>query len=164
MAEVFVYATLEDKHTDYKALGHNLKGSKDAELYNWTKKVYKNGYDTIYLKPNGKVKGKLLVVSDEDLKKLDDWEDRYNRVEIANYNDEPVYAYRLKEKFMPWKSQQQQKWGNSPAGKQAMGQNAVNEFNKATAGKALPQKLSLKPKLPKLNIKPKGILKSSLGM
>jgi hypothetical protein len=42
---------------------------------------------------------------------------------------------------MPWKSRQQEKWGNSPAGKKAMGQSAVNEFNSASRGAKLPKKV-----------------------
>lgn len=41
---------------------------------------------------------------------------------------------------MPFVSRQQQKWGNSPAGKKALGgQAAVNEWNSATKGKSIPK-------------------------
>lgn len=36
---------------------------------------------------------------------------------------------------MPWKSKKQMRWGNSPAGKKALGSKAVKEFNKASKGK-----------------------------
>lgn len=42
---------------------------------------------------------------------------------------------------MPWASDQQRKWGNSPAGHKALGDKAVDEFNNATKGKDLPKKL-----------------------
>jgi hypothetical protein len=45
---------------------------------------------------------------------------------------------------MPWKSRQQEKWGNSPAGKKAMGGKAVQEFNAASKGKKLPKKVKSK--------------------
>lgn len=41
---------------------------------------------------------------------------------------------------MPFKSQAQRKWGNSPVGIKALGgKKAVEEWNKATVGKKLPK-------------------------
>ena len=40
---------------------------------------------------------------------------------------------------MPWESDRQRRWGNSPAGIAAMGQAKVNEFNQASKGMALPE-------------------------
>lgn len=41
---------------------------------------------------------------------------------------------------MPWKSESQKKWGNSPAGIKALGgKKAVAEWNAATVGKKLPK-------------------------
>lgn len=43
---------------------------------------------------------------------------------------------------MPWKSEAQRKWGNSPAGIKALGgKKNVAEWNTATKGKNLPQKV-----------------------
>ena len=39
---------------------------------------------------------------------------------------------------MPWKSAKQMAWGNSPAGKKALGAAGVAEWNAATKGKKLP--------------------------
>lgn len=39
---------------------------------------------------------------------------------------------------MPWESKRQERWGNSPAGKEAMGEKKVAEFNSATKGHKLP--------------------------
>jgi hypothetical protein len=47
---------------------------------------------------------------------------------------------------MPWKSAAQERWGNSPSGKQALGATGVQEWNAATKGKKLPAKLGPKPK------------------
>lgn len=41
---------------------------------------------------------------------------------------------------MPWKSRQQEKWGNSPTGIKALGKSGVDEWNKASKGKKLPKK------------------------
>ena len=41
---------------------------------------------------------------------------------------------------MPWKSEQQRKWGHTPAGTKALGgKRAVAEWEKATGDKKLPQ-------------------------
>lgn len=45
---------------------------------------------------------------------------------------------------MPWKSRQQEKWGNSPAGQKALGKAGVSEWNAASKGLKLPKKV--KPK------------------
>ena len=43
---------------------------------------------------------------------------------------------------MPWKSKQQAKWGHTEAGKKALGgESAVEEWDSATKGKKLPQKV-----------------------
>lgn len=41
---------------------------------------------------------------------------------------------------MPWKSEQQRKWGHTPAGTKALGgKKAVQEWEKATGNKKLPK-------------------------
>ena len=45
---------------------------------------------------------------------------------------------------MPWKSKKQEAWGNSPAGREALGDKGVAEWNHATKGKKLPERV--KPK------------------
>ena len=43
---------------------------------------------------------------------------------------------------MPWKSEAQRRWGNSPAGIRALGgKKEVEHWNKATKGKKLPEKV-----------------------
>jgi hypothetical protein len=50
---------------------------------------------------------------------------------------------------MPWKSNQQRKWGHTPAGEEALGgPSAVSEWDAATKGKKLPHKVKPKPKKP----------------
>lgn len=45
---------------------------------------------------------------------------------------------------MPWVSEKQRRWGNSPAGLKAIGPAGVKEFNKASKGKSLPQRVGKK--------------------
>ncbi len=40
---------------------------------------------------------------------------------------------------MPWASDKQRRFGNSPTGKAKMGAKVVNEFNQASKGKKLPE-------------------------
>lgn len=48
---------------------------------------------------------------------------------------------------MPWKSDAQRKWGNSPAGKKALGgQSKVDEWNAASEGRKLPKHVKKKGK------------------
>ncbi len=42
---------------------------------------------------------------------------------------------------MPWKSGAQRRWGNSPAGHKALGAKGVHEWNEATKGKNLPERV-----------------------
>ena len=42
---------------------------------------------------------------------------------------------------MPAKSKAQLRWVNSPAGHKALGESGVKEWNKATYGKRLPERL-----------------------
>ncbi len=43
---------------------------------------------------------------------------------------------------MPFVSQAQRRWGNSPAGRKALGASGVKEWNSATQGRKLPEKIS----------------------
>ena len=47
---------------------------------------------------------------------------------------------------MPFESKAQTRWGNSPAGHEALGDAGVKEWNSATKGKVLPEKVE-KPKM-----------------
>lgn len=42
---------------------------------------------------------------------------------------------------MPWKSDAQRRWGNSPAGHKALGDAGVHEWNESTKGKSIPEKV-----------------------
>ena len=46
----------------------------------------------------------------------------------------------------PWKSERQERWGNSAAGLKALGKKTVAEFNAASKGKPLPHKAIKVPK------------------
>src|SRR5574337_23141 len=46
---------------------------------------------------------------------------------------------------MPWKSDAQRRWGNSPSGVAAMGQAKVDEFNAASKGMDVPERVGPRP-------------------
>lgn len=46
---------------------------------------------------------------------------------------------------MPFKSKAQERWGNSEAGKKALGVEGVKEWDEATKGKKLPAKVGAAP-------------------
>lgn len=41
---------------------------------------------------------------------------------------------------MPFVSEAQRRWGNSPSGQEALGKEGVKEWNSATKGKSLPER------------------------
>jgi len=45
---------------------------------------------------------------------------------------------------MPWVSDAQRRWGNSPAGRRALGASGVKEWNRATKGRKLPERVKHK--------------------
>jgi hypothetical protein len=45
---------------------------------------------------------------------------------------------------MPWKSDAQRRFGNSPTGRKALGKVAVQEYNEKSKGKKLPEKVKTK--------------------
>lgn len=44
---------------------------------------------------------------------------------------------------MPWKSDSQRRWGHSPSGEKALGKEGVHEFDQASKGKELPEKVGV---------------------
>ena len=55
---------------------------------------------------------------------------------------------------MPFKSLAQERWGNSPAGQKALG-SKLAEFNSASKGMKLPERVKSKPSGILGNLKPK---------
>jgi len=46
---------------------------------------------------------------------------------------------KRRETSMPWESDKQSRWGNSPSGHKALGDAGVEEFNRASKGMDLPE-------------------------
>ena len=64
---------------------------------------------------------------------------------------------------MPWVSAAQRKWGNSPAGHAALGDNGVAEWNAASKGQHPPQRAAVKMKTKTVNLGEKGSFKEHPG-
>jgi hypothetical protein len=60
---------------------------------------------------------------------------------------------------MPYRSKAQERWGNSPAGKKALGAKGVNEWNAASKGLKLPERVKPVKKSKEVGI-PKGASKA----
>ena len=80
-AQVFFYGTLLDDQTRAKALGRHVSGRR-ASLTGWSKKMDKT-YPYLVKKPDSVVHGQVFELTKEDLKKLDDWEKKYYRIEVT---------------------------------------------------------------------------------
>src|SRR4029077_17355957 len=70
---------------------------------------------------------------------------------------------------MPWVSAAQRRWGNSPAGHKALGDAGVAEWNAASKGESVPERVGMKSEHVDLGKKgsfsvKKGALHSMLGI
>ena len=65
---------------------------------------------------------------------------------------------------MPAKSKAQLRWVNSPAGHRALGEKGVEEWNKATSGKRLPERVTSSKLKKRLNAREKSSAKLLRGM
>lgn len=94
--KVFVYGTLKDRSTRDKALGHDVKIHK-GEVDNAEVTDYKSYPDLE--KGHDKVMGDELYLNSKDIKKLDKWEERYDRKKVKLKNGNVDFVYILKDKF-----------------------------------------------------------------
>ena len=107
MLSVFVYGTL--RHDEVRsALGSEpaVKLSNKDTLKGW-KKVCgtleleklkdKKNYCTIVKSPASSVKGKVLVLTSDEIHKTDKWETNYNRQIVTLASGRKAYAYVMKD-------------------------------------------------------------------
>lgn len=96
LSKLFVYGTLKNKDTREKALGHDVKLRK-GEVDNEKVADYKT-YPNLE-KGHDKVTGNELYLNSKDIKKLDKWEERYDRKKVKLKNGDVDFVYILKDKF-----------------------------------------------------------------
>ncbi len=94
--ELFVYGTLKNPKTREKVIGHQVK-SKPADVNHEKVSNYKS-YPNLE-KGTKDINGDELVVSKDDIKKLDKWEERYDRKKMKLSNGDDTFVYILKKKF-----------------------------------------------------------------
>ena len=97
---VFVYGTLIDDRTREYVLKHKSK-ARAGRLIGYKKQMFDTAegkdYGDITESPNDSVKGDVFPVTAEDLKKLMDWEDQYNPIQITLVDGTHATAFQLKE-------------------------------------------------------------------
>ena len=101
MYKIFVYGTLKSEYLQIKLLGHTLE-SYDAKLEGYSINTGEKYFNVI---PNdgGRVKGKILLVSEKDILYIDQWESvpMYIKDKVkahSRYGYEDVYIYIKKDK------------------------------------------------------------------
>lgn len=94
-ASLFVYGTLTDPHVRKRVIGVSKTGKKDV-LDNF-KKVKKGNFPNIVKKKDDEVEGQLVTsLSSRQLSKVDDWEEKYKRIEVTLRSGKKAFAYKLK--------------------------------------------------------------------
>jgi len=95
MARLFTYGELQRSDVQIKILGKEIPGTFDS-ISNW---MVLNDFDKgkYYLQlasqPSGIVFGKILELTDEDIKILDNYEKNYFRYTLKTDNDVTVETY-----------------------------------------------------------------------
>lgn len=93
--KIFVYSTLKHQDAWKKALGHEIGNGYADQLDGWFEVDKGDGYHTLELGNDGKVEGRVVEISDIDLKLLDAWEERYKRIEVVLKSGDRAWAYIL---------------------------------------------------------------------
>lgn len=95
---VFVYETLLNQEIVEKFIGHKVKNEIDA-LDNFKEvslsSVEGEDFHTIIPSPGDQVKGRILYLTDHDLKVMDDRENLYTRTKIKTKREKIVWVYIL---------------------------------------------------------------------
>lgn len=91
----FAYNTLMDPSLDQTILGHPVNTLSWDWIPNYTIVNKGNNYKTLEPLLGGNAQGKVLEVSEEDLKKLDRYENAYHRKFFKTASGENVSAYVL---------------------------------------------------------------------
>lgn len=83
---VFVYATLKARGIQKEALGRAVRRTVPAVLPGYAERPISyehQSWPTLWKAPFiRQVQGEVLMVNDRDLKKLDNWESNYRRVQV----------------------------------------------------------------------------------
>jgi len=91
---LFVYQTLRDNKTIHEVLGHD-KEEKKYILKGWKRKMIDDYPSIVKGEKENTVVGDLIELTKEELAKLDEWENKYARVEV----EDGIQAFIYKTKY-----------------------------------------------------------------
>jgi len=94
--KVFVYGTLKDPKTRKEAIGEHVK--TEMAIAPNDEKFDIKSFPDIKHDEGKNLRGEVLEVTPEQLKKLDNWEEKYERSTIILENGEKAFVYKLKNK------------------------------------------------------------------
>lgn len=94
--KVFVYGTLQDQATRRKALGLHGEAVKTEPASAKGDVTDENKYPDFHPEGQGKVEGQVLSLTGDQVKKLDKWEEKYDRKEVTLDNGEKAWVYEEK--------------------------------------------------------------------
>lgn len=97
MILLFCYGTLKSDEYMNEVLGY-VPLKEDAAILGYRVVEY-NSYPSIEKDESKIVLGEAWYITQEDLLKLDEWENEYTRKEISLWNGRPAYAYFIQEKY-----------------------------------------------------------------
>lgn len=92
MNELFVYRTLEDPKVQEEVLGHTVT-TRPGVVVGYKEVDEGSDYHSIVPSSGDRVEGLVLTLTDEELEKVDEWEDDYYRSMIMLEDHSIVYVY-----------------------------------------------------------------------
>ena len=97
--KLFVYQTLKDEKTIAEVLGHE-KPEKPYTLKGYKKVAVtgRKGYDTLQPSDGDSVNGDIIECTKAEIKKIDEWEDEYERNSVGKIDNQLLFAYIYKQK------------------------------------------------------------------
>ena len=97
--KLFVYQTLKDEKTIAEVLGHE-KPEKPYTLKGYKKVAVtgRKGYDTLQPSDGDSVNGDIIECTKAEIKKIDEWEDEYERDSVGKIDNQLLFAYIYKQK------------------------------------------------------------------
>ena len=97
MPLLFVYRSLKDIGLDEKLLGHKITiVSSEAKLPGFREENEGKDYHTVIPDSNAITIGTLISVDENDIKALDQWEERYTRIECPLDGGVMAFTYVMK--------------------------------------------------------------------
>jgi gamma-glutamylcyclotransferase (GGCT)/AIG2-like uncharacterized protein YtfP len=91
---LFFYGTLKDHGKLKNVVGNDTLHNKKDTLDDY-KKVHEGDYPNIVKKKGSKVDGVVHSVTPTQVRKVDDWEEKYKRINVKLRSGKGAHAYHL---------------------------------------------------------------------